>query len=88
VVRALEMARSRSMHTVALTGGSGGVLASVADRTICIPSYETPRIQECHILAGHIICEIVECMISENLEPEVATSSGTRIVPEFNESLS
>lgn len=60
VLRALETARSRSIYTVALTGASGGLLRSIADCTICIPSEETPRIQECHILTGHIICEIVE----------------------------
>lgn len=44
----------------ATTGASGGLLRNIADSTICIPSEETPRIQECHILTGHIICEIVE----------------------------
>ncbi|MGB9068773.1 MAG: D-sedoheptulose 7-phosphate isomerase [Candidatus Acidiferrales bacterium] len=60
VLRALEVAKSHSIYTVALTGSSGGKMKDVADCTICIPSEETPRIQECHILAGHIICEIVE----------------------------
>jgi D-sedoheptulose 7-phosphate isomerase len=60
VLRALEVARSQSIYTVALAGSSGGKMKDVADCTICIPSEETPRIQECHILAGHIICEIVE----------------------------
>lgn len=65
VIRALEVAKSKSMFTVALTGASGGRLGDVADCTIRIPSEETPRIQECHILAGHIICEIVENMLFE-----------------------
>jgi D-sedoheptulose 7-phosphate isomerase len=60
VVRAFESAKSRGIYTVALVGGSGGKMKEVADCTICVPSKETPRIQECHILAGHIICEIVE----------------------------
>lgn len=60
VVRALEIAKSKSIYTVALTGASGGALRNIAECTICIPSEETPRIQECHILTGHIICEIVE----------------------------
>lgn len=60
VLRALEVAKSRSIYTVALAGESGGAMKTIADCTICIPSRETPRIQECHILAGHIICEIVE----------------------------
>jgi D-sedoheptulose 7-phosphate isomerase len=60
VIRALETARSKSIFSVALTGKSGGKLKNIADRTICIPSEETPRIQECHILTGHLICELVE----------------------------
>ena len=60
VIRALEIAKSKAIYAVALTGASGGLLRDIADSTICIPSEETPRIQECHILTGHIICEIVE----------------------------
>jgi len=60
VVHALRVAKEKSMFTIALTGGKGGAVAKVADCTICIPSEETPRIQECHILTGHIICELVE----------------------------
>lgn len=60
VVRALETAKSQSMFTVAFTGAAGGLVSTIADCTIRIPSEETPRIQECHILTGHIICEIVE----------------------------
>jgi D-sedoheptulose 7-phosphate isomerase len=51
---------------VALTGGSGGAIKNLADCAICIPSEETPRIQECHILTGHLICEIVEEMLFES----------------------
>lgn len=60
VIRALESAKLKSIYGVALTGASGGLLRDIADSTICIPSEETPRIQECHILTGHIICELVE----------------------------
>jgi D-sedoheptulose 7-phosphate isomerase len=66
VVRALQVAKDRSIYAVALTGGSGGKMKTVADCTICIPSNETPRIQECHILTGHIICEIAELMLSDD----------------------
>jgi len=84
VVRGLQVAKSKGMFTVALTGQSGGMVKNVADCTIRIPSRETPRIQECHILAGHIICEIVErtfCnefdSISTDSRPEIlATSIG------------
>lgn len=65
VLRALEVAKSKSMCTVALTGASGASMRSVADYTICVPSEETPRIQECHILTGHIICEIIEQVLFE-----------------------
>jgi D-sedoheptulose 7-phosphate isomerase len=51
---------------VAFTGASGGAMKDVADCTIRIPSEETPRIQECHILTGHIICEIVEQVMFES----------------------
>jgi D-sedoheptulose 7-phosphate isomerase len=60
VIRALEAAKSKSIFSVALAGKSGGAMKNIADCTICIPSDETPRIQECHILTGHLICEIVE----------------------------
>ncbi len=66
VVRAFEAAKSRGIFTVALTGSGGGQMGTIADCTICVPSRETPRIQECHILAGHIICEIVEELLCEN----------------------
>ena len=60
VVCAVEMARKMGLHTVALTGASGGKLRTVVDYCICVPSKETPRIQECHILIGHIISDLVE----------------------------
>jgi len=77
VIRALEVAKSKSIYSVALTGASGGAMKGLADCAICVPSEETPRIQECHILAGHIICEIVEeVMLDESKtgvsEPDLA----------------
>jgi D-sedoheptulose 7-phosphate isomerase len=70
VLRALEAAKVKSIYTVALTGASGGAMKKVADCTICIPSEETPRIQECHILTGHIICEIAEELLFAPSQPE------------------
>jgi len=67
VIQALGVAKSKSIYTVSLTGKSGGKSKNVADCTICIPSEETPRIQECHILTGHLICEIVEEALFKNL---------------------
>jgi D-sedoheptulose 7-phosphate isomerase len=62
VLRAMEVAKEKSIYTIALTG-SGGKMKDLADCAICIPSDQTPRIQECHILTGHIICEIAEDML-------------------------
>jgi D-sedoheptulose 7-phosphate isomerase len=60
VIKALEVANSKSIYTIALTGGSGGAMKNIAKCTLCMPSKETPRIQESHVLTGHLICEIVE----------------------------
>ncbi len=60
VLRGMEAARSLELVTVGLTGESGGRLKDVVEHCLCVPSSETPRIQECHILVGHILCEIVE----------------------------
>src|SRR5271168_3433820 len=65
VLRAMEVAKTKSIYTIALTG-SGGKMRDLADCAICIPSDETPRIQECHILTGHIICEIAEDMLLDS----------------------
>ncbi|HEY6063559.1 MAG TPA: phosphoheptose isomerase, partial [Chitinophagaceae bacterium] len=53
-------AREKSMTTVAFTGLTGGLMKSLSDYLINIPSTDTPRIQECHITVGHIICQLVE----------------------------
>src|SRR5713101_2081891 len=60
VVKAMSTARKMELHTVALTGAAGGSLKGRVDHCICVPSNETPRIQEGHILVGHIISELVE----------------------------
>jgi len=60
VVLAMLTAKSMGLHTIALTGGTGGNLLKSVEHCICVPSNETPRIQECHILIGHIISELVE----------------------------
>jgi len=62
VLRAIEAARKLEMVSVGLTG-RGGKLASVAEHCIRIPSDSTPRIQEAHILTGHILCEIVDSQL-------------------------
>jgi D-sedoheptulose 7-phosphate isomerase len=60
VVAAFRAARRKDILTVALTGATGGEMATAADYCIRIPSTDTPRIQEHHILVGHILCELVE----------------------------
>jgi D-sedoheptulose 7-phosphate isomerase len=60
VICAMPVAKKMGLHTIGLTGSVRGALADVVDHCICAPSTETPRIQECHILIGHIISELVE----------------------------
>lgn len=60
VIRALEKARTMSVTTVGFTGQGGGKMAPLCDHLLDIPSTDTPRIQECHMLLGHTICELVE----------------------------
>jgi D-sedoheptulose 7-phosphate isomerase len=60
VVKSLELANELGMITVGLTGESGGRMKDVCKYIVRVPSNDTPRIQEAHILIGHIICEIVE----------------------------
>jgi D-sedoheptulose 7-phosphate isomerase len=64
VVEAVRRARRLGLGTIALTGASGGALKGLVDTLIAVPSEDTPRIQECHILAGHALCDAVESMIS------------------------
>jgi len=60
ILLALERAKEFGMKTVGFTGESGGKMASACDVCLRVPSNRTPRIQEMHILLGHILCEIVE----------------------------
>jgi len=62
VLQAISAAKKLGLHTIALTGTPGGKLKGAKNLDLCVsvPSAETPRIQECHILIGHIVCELVE----------------------------
>ena len=60
VIQALEMARTMNITAAALTGDDGGALREIADPLLRIPSSETPRIQEMHILLGHLLCAAIE----------------------------
>lgn len=59
VLRAIEACQQKGIYTIGLAG-EGGAIQTAADLCLNVPSRCTPRIQECHILLGHIICEIVE----------------------------
>jgi D-sedoheptulose 7-phosphate isomerase len=60
ITQAFETAKKLDITTIAFTGENGGKLKEVADYILQIPSTDTPRIQEAHILIGHIICELIE----------------------------
>jgi D-sedoheptulose 7-phosphate isomerase len=60
IIRALEAAQQEGMITVGMTGETGGKMKELCDFLINVPSTDTPRIQESHIMIGHIICEMVE----------------------------
>ena len=60
IVKAFEVAKEKEMTTIAFTGSTGGKLKNLSDILINVPSDDTPRIQESHILLGHIICQFVE----------------------------
>lgn len=60
VVEALRRGRGLGCTTMALTGAGGGKMAAEADILLAVPSRETPRIQECHLLMGHCLCQAVE----------------------------
>jgi D-sedoheptulose 7-phosphate isomerase len=63
VIEALICSRELGLFTVGLTGATGGQMRNLVDVLINVPSDETPRIQECHILAGHALCDAVETAI-------------------------
>jgi len=60
IIKAFEVAKEKKIVTVGFTGTGGGKMKPVSDYLINIPSTDTPRIQESHIMAGHIICQLVE----------------------------
>ena len=63
ICNAFRKAKDLGVITVAMTGATGGEMKAMADYLINVPSTDTPRIQESHIMLGHIICEIVEAQI-------------------------
>jgi D-sedoheptulose 7-phosphate isomerase len=60
ILNAAQTARDGDLYVISLTGNQGGKLAEISDLDLCVPSKVTARIQEAHILIGHILCELVE----------------------------
>jgi D-sedoheptulose 7-phosphate isomerase len=60
IMNAFEVAREKGMPTIGFTGATGGKMKELSDYLLNVPSTDTPRIQESHILLGHIICQLVE----------------------------
>lgn len=60
ILRAVAAGKEQGMTIVGFTGQTGGKLAEHCDYLLAVPSKDTPRIQECHMLVGHLICELVE----------------------------
>jgi D-sedoheptulose 7-phosphate isomerase len=66
VYKAFETAKSIGCETIAFLGNDGGTIKSIVDIPLIVNSSDTPRIQECHILIGHIICDLVEKGVVNN----------------------
>jgi len=60
ILNAFDVAKNKNILSVALVGKDGGEMAKMADIALVVPSDSTPRIQESHILIGHILCDIIE----------------------------
>jgi D-sedoheptulose 7-phosphate isomerase len=69
IIKAFEVAKEMGMKTVAFTGNDGGAAGKMADFPLVVPSTSTPRIQEAHILIGHILCEMVEHSLFFKVNP-------------------
>ncbi len=66
IIKAMEQAKELGMINVGLTGETGGKMKALCDKLINVPSKDTPRIQESHIMIGHIICQLVEQELFKN----------------------
>ncbi len=72
VINALEYANSIDMVTVGLVGKHGGAMKKFCEHLIAVPSTDTARIQECHIMVGHILCELIESALFPKAEVNLA----------------
>jgi D-sedoheptulose 7-phosphate isomerase len=66
ILQALQAARLKGITTFGLTGKTGGKMRDLCDHCLCVPSEDTPRIQEAHILIGHTLCAMVELALFED----------------------
>lgn len=60
IIAAVNLAKANGCLTIALTGASGGKLKDLVDTCFCMPSHETPRIQEAHAFVGHALCDLID----------------------------
>ena len=60
VYKGLLKAKEKGALTAAFLGGDGGIIEGIVDYPFVVPSFETPRVQECHITLGHTLCELIE----------------------------
>ena len=67
IIKALDKARERGLICIGLTGNKKGKMVNLCDHILEVPSSETPRIQECHLLLGHTLCGIVERELFKNV---------------------
>ena len=81
VLLGLSAARDMGLHAIGLTNQTGGKLRDEVHHCICVPSEETPRIQECHILIGHIIAELVEQALFQDRHARMMTGIRTVMNP-------
>ena len=65
VILGVQEAARVGAKTIALTGGDGGSLANICDLKVVVPSNDTQRIQECHIMIGHVVCELIDDALEE-----------------------
>ena len=71
IIEGLNFAKKNKLFTVGFTGKDGGKINNIVDVCINVPSDDTPRIQEAHIMIGHIVCEIVEKELFKNSEKKM-----------------
>ena len=68
ILKAYEVCREIGIHTISFTGETGGMMKEFSDILLNVPSMDTPRIQESHIMLGHILCEQVEALLFPRIE--------------------